>query len=93
MNIETNEASGPGEIGELCFRTPAMMLGYLNNQKDSAYTIREGWLHSGDMGYYDENEDFYVVDRLKELIKYKAYQVRKMYVLILFSVEMILKHG
>ncbi|XP_065222727.1 uncharacterized protein LOC135847211 [Planococcus citri] len=75
INAETGETLGPGQTGELCFKTPGMMRGYLDNPKATASTIRDGWLHTGDLGYYDEDGDFFVVDRLKELIKYKAYQV------------------
>lgn len=52
------------------------MKGYCNDEKATAATIdKDGWLHSGDVGYYDEQGYFYVVDRLKELIKYKGFQV------------------
>ena len=51
------------------------MKGYLNNQKATDETIKYGWLHSGDIAYYDELERFYIVDRLKELIKVKGCQV------------------
>ena len=48
----------------------------MNNPKATAATIdSEGWLHTGDIGHYDEDEMFYIVDRLKELIKYKGNQV------------------
>ena len=51
-------------------------LGYLNKPDATAETIdSEGWLHTGDVAYYDEHEDFFIVDRLKELIKYKGLQV------------------
>ena len=51
-------------------------LGYLNNAKATSECITpDGWFHSGDTGYYDEEGHFYIVDRLKELIKYKGFQV------------------
>ena len=48
---------------------------YIDNPEATANTIRDGWIYSGDLGYYDEDGDFFIVDRLKELIKYNAYQV------------------
>jgi acyl-CoA synthetase (AMP-forming)/AMP-acid ligase II len=52
------------------------MRGYLNNPQATANTVdQEGWLHTGDIGHADADGDFYIVDRLKELIKYKGYQV------------------
>ena len=52
------------------------MQGYLNNPQATANTIDpEGWLHTGEIGYADEDGTFYIVDRLKELIKYKGLQV------------------
>ena len=52
------------------------MKGYLNNPEATARTIdAEGWLRTGDIGYADEDGYFYIVDRLKELIKYKGFQV------------------
>jgi acyl-CoA synthetase (AMP-forming)/AMP-acid ligase II len=53
-----------------------VMMGYFNRPTDTAETIdSEGWLYTGDLGYYDEDGHFYVMDRLKEMIKVKGYQV------------------
>jgi acyl-CoA synthetase (AMP-forming)/AMP-acid ligase II len=52
------------------------MKGYLNNRAATAQILdQDGWLHTGDIGHADQDGDFYIVDRLKELIKYKGYQV------------------
>lgn len=76
VDFETGEALGPGERGELVIRGPQVMKGYLNNPEATAQTIdSEGWLHTGDVSEYDENGYFWVVDRVKELIKYKGFQV------------------
>ncbi|XP_033339264.2 luciferin 4-monooxygenase [Megalopta genalis] len=73
---ESSEPLGPNEIGELCFKGDLIMKGYYNDEKATTATIdKDSWLHSGDIGYYDEQYYFYIVDRLKELIKYKGYQV------------------
>ncbi|KAF6138513.1 hypothetical protein GIB67_022547 [Kingdonia uniflora] len=59
----------PGEILQI-------MKGYLNDPEASERTIdKEGWLHTGDIGYIDDDDEIFIVDRLKELIKYKGFQV------------------
>ncbi|BCI52530.1 4-coumarate--CoA ligase [Mycolicibacterium litorale] len=69
-------ASGVSPTGELWFRGPNVMAGYLNNEKATRETIDdEGWLHTGDLAQVDAHGCVYIVDRLKELIKYKGYQV------------------
>ncbi|HVN11081.1 MAG TPA: 4-coumarate--CoA ligase family protein [Kineosporiaceae bacterium] len=67
---------GTDEDGELWIRGPQVMKGYHNNPQATALTLdEEGWLHTGDIGHIDADGHVYVVDRLKELIKYKGFQV------------------
>jgi acyl-CoA synthetase (AMP-forming)/AMP-acid ligase II len=67
---------GPGEDGEVWIRGPQVMQGYLGDDEATANTLDDdGWLHTGDIGHADEDGWFYLVDRLKELIKVKGFQV------------------
>ena len=76
VDVSTGEDVEQGESGEIWVRGPHIMKGYLNNPQATAETIDDdGWLHTGDIGYMDDDGDFYIVDRLKELIKYKGFQV------------------
>ncbi|GAA1158291.1 acyl-CoA synthetase (AMP-forming)/AMP-acid ligase II [Kitasatospora gansuensis] len=67
---------GVGERGELLFRGPQVMRGYFGRKSETDAMIDpDGWLHTGDVGVVDERGYLFVVDRVKELIKYKGYQV------------------
>ncbi len=76
IDTVTGADAAVGERGELLVQTPATMAGYLNNPRATAETIdAEWWVHTGDIVTVDEQGWFRVVDRAKELIKYKGYQV------------------
>ena len=57
-----------GEDGEICVRGPVLMTGYWNSPESTAHAVRDGWLHTGDVGRFDEDGYLYVVDRIKDLI-------------------------
>jgi acyl-CoA synthetase (AMP-forming)/AMP-acid ligase II len=76
VDVTTGAELGPSQEGEICVRGPQVMKGYLNRPDATAAMIDEdGWLHTGDVGYADADGCFFVVDRVKELIKYKGLQI------------------
>jgi acyl-CoA synthetase (AMP-forming)/AMP-acid ligase II len=76
VDVETGEDAPQGERGELWMRGPNIMKGYWNNEEETRSTVDEdGWLHTGDVAIVDEDGYFSIVDRVKELIKYKGFQV------------------
>lgn len=76
VDLKTQKALGSNQQGELWLRGEMVMKGYAKNPKATKEILDEdGWIHSGDLAYYDEDEHIFIVDRLKELIKYKAFQV------------------
>jgi acyl-CoA synthetase (AMP-forming)/AMP-acid ligase II len=76
VDLATGEALGRDQDGELCFRGPQVMRGYLNASEATAQMLdADGWLRTGDIGHVDDDGYVFVVDRVKELIKYKGHQV------------------
>ena len=76
VDPETGEDVAEGEEGELWVRGPQVMTGYLNNPEATRETlVQDGWLRTGDIARIDPQGFTYIVDRLKELIKYKGHQV------------------
>ncbi|CAN0858864.1 4-coumarate--CoA ligase-like 1 [Linum grandiflorum] len=76
IDPETGVSLPANSPGEICVRSKCVMMGYFNNEEETARTIdKEGWLHTGDIGYIDDDGDIFIVDRIKELIKYKGFQV------------------
>ncbi|XP_012216914.1 luciferin 4-monooxygenase-like [Linepithema humile] len=76
VDVNTQETLEAGKVGEICFKGEQVMMYYWDNPEATRQTIdQDGWLHTGDVGYYDDKGWLHVVDRLKELIKYKGYQV------------------
>lgn len=76
ISIEDGSELDLNQDGELWIRGPQAMKGYLNNPEATAASLDdEGWYHTGDVGYVDDDGYFHIVDRVKELIKYKGMQV------------------
>ncbi|KAJ1429238.1 AMP-dependent synthetase/ligase [Sesbania bispinosa] len=76
VDPETDHSLPRNQPGEICIRGHQIMKGYLNDPEATERTIdKEGWLHTGDIGYIDDDDELFIVDRLKELIKYKGFQV------------------
>ena len=76
MDVASGGDAADGEPGEVWIRGPQVMKGYLHDEAATRDVIDEdGWFHTGDVGRVDEDGYLYVVDRVKELIKYKGYQV------------------
>ena len=78
VHLETQkDIDTPGETGELWIHGPHVMKGYWNDEASTKATLTEDrWLKTGDVAYFDEDHDFFITDRMKELIKVKGFQVK-----------------
>ncbi len=65
---QNGNALGPHQVGEICVKGANVMMGYWNNEEQTAAAIKDGWLHSGDAGYVDEEGFIFLVDRVKDMI-------------------------
>ncbi|EPS72162.1 hypothetical protein M569_02598, partial [Genlisea aurea] len=76
VDVITGSCLPPGSIGELWLDTPGNMKGYLNSPEETSAVLgKDGWLRTGDIVYLDEDGYLFVIDRLKDVIKYKGYQI------------------
>ncbi|WP_174727059.1 AMP-binding protein [Mesobacillus harenae] len=75
LSLETGEPVGPDEKGEIVLKNPGVFKGYLNRPDATAETLRDGWVHTGDIGSLDEDGYLYFQGRLKEMIKCSGFSV------------------
>ena len=76
VDIENGEQElAVGEVGEICIRGPQVMQGYWKAPQETAIALRNGWLHTGDIGSIDANGYVFLQDRKKEMIKYKGFAI------------------
>jgi len=64
-----------GEIGEIILRGPQVMEGYWKKPEETARVLKDGWLYTGDIGKFDEDGYLYIVDRKKDMLIYKGYNI------------------
>jgi long-chain acyl-CoA synthetase len=76
VDLDTGERElGAGEVGEIIIRGPQIMAGYWNAPEETKRALRNGWLHSGDIGWVDADGYTFIVDRKKEMIKCRAFSI------------------
>jgi len=75
IDPETGQAAKPGEPGEIIIRGPQLMQGYYGKPEETANAVREGWMHTGDVGRMDEDGYFYLVDRVKDMVIVSGFKV------------------
>ncbi|XP_052743141.1 uncharacterized protein LOC112053001 [Bicyclus anynana] len=74
VDLESRKSVGHDQVGEICIKTITIMKGYVDKDNSEDFDD-EGFFKTGDIGYYDQDKNLFIVDRLKELIKYKGFQV------------------
>ena len=79
LDLNTSKSLGPNERGEVCIKSPAMCSGYWNRVGDNDVTFCDGWLITGDFGYFDENGFIFINGRIKETFKYFNNHVSHVY--------------
>jgi long-chain acyl-CoA synthetase len=75
IELPDGGTAAPGEDGEICVRGTNLMQGYWNSPEATAFALRDGWLHTGDVGHLDDEGWLYVVDRLKDLVIRNGFNV------------------
>ena len=76
INTDNGDILNVGEIGEILIRGPNIMKSYFNLPEATKNTIdKDGFLHTGDIGYFDDEDFLFITDRVKDLIKFKGFQV------------------
>ena len=76
IDAETGRGALPaGEVGEILVRSPQNMSGYWQNSEETSVVLRDGWIHTGDLGYLDEEGYLFIVDRKKDVIKVSGFQI------------------
>lgn len=76
IDLKTGEPLEANKVGEICVNSLGVMKCYVGNEEETKNAIdSDGWYHTGDLGYYDELERLYIVDRIKEMVKVRNMQV------------------
>jgi long-chain acyl-CoA synthetase len=75
IDLNTGDPLPPGKEGEICMKGPQVTMGYWQKPEETSQVYIDGWVHSGDIGYYDEDGYYYITDRKKDMIIYKGHNV------------------